>query len=128
MRYGQVLHYAVRRDLPDQLDVLDLILSKQPPVNNIMYQEHLESYYSQRMFSLGTPLHEAAERGKLEMVVKLLDAGCNPLIRDSRGEIPLQRARKAGQDSVVAYLEPTTARAEPPAHQFTEGKETTGWS
>lgn len=128
VEYGQLLHYAVRRDLPDQHDVLDLILSKNPPINHVMYQEHPQSYFRQRMFGLGTPLHEAAGKGKLDMVKKLIDLGAHPLIRDSCGKIPLQRAHKAGQDSVVAHLGQITANAERPVHQFTDGKETTGWS
>ncbi|KAI7281680.1 hypothetical protein KC343_g1238 [Hortaea werneckii] len=128
VQYGQVVHYAVRRDLPDQHDVLDFILSKNPPINHIMYQEHPQSYFRQRMFGLGTQLHEAAGKGKLEMVKKLIDLGTHPLIRDSCGKIPLQRAQKAGEDSIVVYLGRITAIAEWPVHQFTNGKETTSWS
>lgn len=128
VRSGQLLHYAVRRDLPDQVDVIDLILGKKPPINHVMYQEHSQSYLRQRMFGLGTPLHEAAERGNLEVVKKLLDYGSHPLIRDSCGKIPLERAQKKGQQSVATYLGPITASAGPPPHQFTEGRETTGWS
>ncbi|KAK1092068.1 hypothetical protein LTR48_005077 [Friedmanniomyces endolithicus] len=126
--HGQLLHYAVRRDLPDQADVLDFILSKQPQINHVMYQEHPQSYFSQRMFGLGIPLHEAAEQGKLDVVRKLLESGTHPLIRDSCGRIPLQRAERTGRDLVVAYLGPITASAELPGRQFTEDKETTGWS
>lgn len=126
--YGQLLHYAVRRDLPDQADVLDFILSQKPPINHVMYEEHPQSYFRQRMFSLGTPLHEAAEQGKLDVVRKLLESGSHPLIKDSSGNIPLQRAQKTGRDTVIGYLGPITASAEWPARQFTEGKETTGWS
>lgn len=93
-----------------------------------MYQEHPQSYFSQRMFGLGTPLHEAAEQGKLDVVEKLLASGAHPLIKDSCGKIPLQRAQRMGRDEMVAYLGPITASAEWPARQFTEGKETTGWS
>ena len=128
MQYGQLLHYAVRRNLPDQADVLDFILSKKPHVEHVMYQEHPQSYFRQRMFGLGTLLHEAAEQGKLDMASKLLESGCHPLIRDSCGKIPLQRAQTMKQDSMVAYLGPITESAEWPDHQFTEGKETTGWS
>lgn len=114
--YGQLLHDAVRRNLPDQLEVLDLILSKNPPINHVMYQEHPRSYFRQRMFGLRNPLHEAAGRGKLEMVKKLLALGSHPLSRDSCGKTPLQRAQKAGRDSVLAHLGPITASAELPAH------------
>lgn len=122
IKHGQLLHHAVRRDLPDYLDVLALVLSKNPPINNVMYQD-LPSYYQYRAFALGTPLHEAAKDGKLDVVKILLEMGANPLIKDSRGEIPLQRAERARRRSVIDYLQPITANATPPEQQFTEGKE-----
>ena len=128
IKFGQLLHHAIRRDLPDQMEVFDLILSKGPPINHVMNQEYMYGYYMQRCFGLGTPLQEAAELGKLDMVKRLIEEGAHPLIRNSRGKVPLGRARDKGQDAVVDYLGPITAMAEPPAFQFTEGKETTGWS
>ncbi|RMZ75455.1 hypothetical protein DV738_g5471, partial [Chaetothyriales sp. CBS 135597] len=136
VEHGQLLHYAVRRDLPDHLRVLELVLSKYPDpasaVNQVMYQERLRSYYQQRALSLGTPLHEAAGAGgaaarkkdKLATVKLLVERGANPLIRDSRGEIPLQRAERMHNQAVVDYLRPITDAAEPPELQFTLGKET----
>lgn len=128
IKHGQLLHYAVRRSLPDHLEVLDLILSKNPPINDVMYQQDGASYMQQRMFACGTPLHEAAERGKLDVVKILLEHGSHPLIKDSRGRVPLQRAQRAQWREVVAYLEEVTANATWPEYQFTEGRETTGWS
>ncbi|RMD43045.1 hypothetical protein DV735_g2099, partial [Chaetothyriales sp. CBS 134920] len=132
VEHGQLLHYAVRRDLPDHMRVLELVLAKYPSpataVNQIMYQERLRSYYQQRALALGTALHEAAgaaarKRDKLETVKFLVERGANPLIRDSHGEIPLQRAERMHHQAVVDYLRPITAAAEPPEFQFTAGKE-----
>lgn len=128
VRDGQLLHYAVRRNLPDYLEVLALVLSKNPPVNHVMYQEDCTSYMRQRAFGLGTPLHEAAARGRLDVVQTLLANGSNPLIRDSCGDLPLQRAEKANHISVCAYLQQVMLETPWPERQFTEGKQTTGWS
>lgn len=128
IRYGQLLHYAIRRRSNDYLEVLELVLEKGPPINNVMYQEQLESYFRQRMFGIGTPLHDAAEQGQLETVKRLISAGAHPLIKNSRGRIPLQQAEKAQHNDVVAYLSPITTKANWPPYQFTEGRETNGWS
>src|SRR5438876_40828 len=32
---GQLLHYAIRRDAPDRLEVLEFILNKGPPINHV---------------------------------------------------------------------------------------------
>ncbi|TKA48780.1 hypothetical protein B0A55_13069 [Friedmanniomyces simplex] len=37
---GQLLHYAVRRDTHDALEVLTYILAKGSPINEVMYQNH----------------------------------------------------------------------------------------
>ncbi|RMZ90716.1 hypothetical protein DV736_g2042, partial [Chaetothyriales sp. CBS 134916] len=100
---GQYTVAELRRDLPDYLRVLDLILSKNPPINNVMNQDHLASYYQQRVFALGTPLHEATEKGRLDIVKILAEKGTNPLMRDSCGDIPLQRAERMQRQSVIDY-------------------------
>lgn len=127
IHHGQPLHYAVLRTLPDYLDVLHLVLSKDPPINHIMYQEDPASYYQQRAFSLGTPFHEAAKLGRLDICQILVAKGANVRIRDSRGETPLQRAERGRWSSVIDYLAPLVARATSPAEQFTRGKEATAW-
>ncbi|TKA82943.1 hypothetical protein B0A55_01301 [Friedmanniomyces simplex] len=63
----QLLHFAVQRDTPDALEVLTYILAKDPPINEVMYQNHWDSSAQQMAFGLGTPLHEAAEKGKSDV-------------------------------------------------------------
>nr|POE93548.1 putative ankyrin repeat protein [Quercus suber] len=125
--HGQILHYAVRRTLPDYLDVLAFVLSKGPPINHLMYQDDASSYNQQRVLALGTPLHEAAELGRLDIVKILISEGAHLLIRDSCGEVPLQRAERGPCTEVIEYLKPLTAIAVPPEKQFTEGREATPW-
>lgn len=58
---------------------------------------YLGSYYIMQSVEispttwLGTPLHEAAKDGKLDVVKILHEKGSNPLIQDSQGRIPLQK-------------------------------------
>lgn len=130
---GQLLHYAVRRNLPDHRAVVELILNKGAPVNRIMYQD-LHCYYLQRAFALGTPLHEAAALGKLETVKLLLERGASPLIRDSLGDTPRERAGTKKEDgrlgeweAVVEALRLSELEATPVSVQYTDGRRATGW-
>lgn len=106
IRHGQLLHYAVRRNSSDRLEVLQFIIDKGPRINNVMYQNRLDCYDQLKYFGIGTPLHEAAEEGKLDMVKLLLARGADPLITDARGKLAIERARSAGQSAVVEQLRP----------------------
>lgn len=123
IRYGQLLHYAVRRDAADRLEVLSFILKKAPPINNVMYQDRLDCYYSQMAFGIGTPLHEAAEMGKLDVVRMLLGHGADPLIRDARGLLAVERAKAAGHLEVAEYLNSSSVPfSSTPRSNFTDGR------
>ncbi|EME87026.1 uncharacterized protein MYCFIDRAFT_77191 [Pseudocercospora fijiensis CIRAD86] len=127
--FGQLLHYAARRDMQDQDEVVQLILDKKPPINNVMYQG-LECYFLQRAFGLGTPLHEAVERGKLDIARILLDYGANPLIRDSLGKTARDRAMKLQtevRDAMIELLDSYAAFASDESPQFTDDRRATGW-
>ncbi|MGE3174826.1 MAG: ankyrin repeat domain-containing protein [Planctomycetota bacterium] len=51
-----------------------------------------------------TALHDAARRGHLEVVRRLLDAGAAPSVADRQGATPLALAVAAGHDAVAALL------------------------
>jgi uncharacterized protein len=53
---------------------------------------------------LGAPIHDAARRGDLEAVAKLLDQGTALEARDETGETPLLAASRAGRPELVAVL------------------------
>lgn len=49
---GQILHHAVRREgpEPDVIDLVELLLSKGAPINDIQYANHQKSYYQLSLF------------------------------------------------------------------------------
>lgn len=68
LQHGQLLHYAVRRNLSDCLEVLDFaVLATDPPINLVVYQNHLGTYYRTQASGTGTHLHNAASMGKLDV-------------------------------------------------------------
>lgn len=123
VQYGQLLQYAVKRDAPDRLEVIDFLLARGTPINDIMYQNRLTNYYQQRAFGLGTPLHRAAEMGKHDVVEFLVRRGADPLIRDARGMLAVERAERNGHDEIAALLRPLSAFALAPRHDFTDGRQ-----
>ncbi|KAJ5963496.1 uncharacterized protein N7479_003372 [Penicillium vulpinum] len=102
---GQVMHYAAVRQFDDRLQVLEFLLEKGLPINNIMYQDSED--YNANMFSgIGTPLHYAAERGLLDSVELLVERGASTRIRDPAGQIALEWAEFNNQKAVVDFLRP----------------------
>ncbi|KAL5442556.1 hypothetical protein PMIN07_004805 [Paraphaeosphaeria minitans] len=101
---GQLLHYAVLRDLPDALEVVRQLVEKDVPVNELKYENERKTYIERELFGLGTPLHRAAEFGKGNIVEYLLKMGANPLKLDSRGRTPRFWAERNGFEEVVRIL------------------------
>jgi len=103
---GHVLHFAIWRKLDDRLEMIEYLLSKDPPppLNLLMYQNEPYCYELQKFMGLGTPLHAAAEHGHLDIVQYLIGRGSDPFIRDSRGELAVDRAEKNKHKSVVRFL------------------------
>lgn len=107
VKKGQLLHSAVHRRKPDCLDIIRMLLEKGCAINAIRYQNHNVSYENYNLlFALGTPLHEAAECGRLTMVEFLLSNGADPLIRDTWDELPIDRAHSKGHTDIVDLLRP----------------------
>ena len=63
---------------------IDFLLDRGAPINDVMYQNRLQDYLMQIAFGLGTPLHKAAESGRLEVVKHLVKRSADPLIPDAR--------------------------------------------
>lgn len=102
---GQLLHYAVIRNKPDALDVVRKLVEKGAPINEIKYEKEPKTYFERKPFGLGTPLHRAAEFGKIDVVKYLLDMGADSLKLDSKGRLPRYWAEKEGFADVARVLE-----------------------
>lgn len=57
------------------------------------------------------PLHVAAPKGDLALVRRIVEAGSSLSDSDSKGKTPLDLARAAGKQGVVAYLEQAGAKS-----------------
>jgi ankyrin repeat protein len=102
---GQLLHYAVLRETSDALEVVCKIVEKGTPINEIKYETELKTYIERKPFGLGTPLHRAAEFGKMDVVEYLLKMGADSLKLDSKGRTPRYWAEKEGFADVACVLE-----------------------
>lgn len=60
----------------------------------------------------GSLLHAAVEAGASEAVERLLELGCDPLMKDARGKTPLERSLAAPWPRMVQALRVATERAE----------------
>jgi ankyrin repeat protein len=121
IKHGQLLHYAARRKASDRLEVIDFLLANGAAINNIMYQNSSNSYAYCKAFGLGTPLHEAADIGAIDVVQLFLARGADPLIRDSSGKLALERAEYGGHTMVADLLRPLSAPSLLPSLASGEG-------
>lgn len=92
VKQGQLLNFAAKRLLPDRLDVLDFLLDKRAPINQRIFDDDRDSYNQEYLSGMGTPLHSAARVGHLDIVIRLISRGADPLIKDSYGKIAIEEA------------------------------------
>lgn len=105
IEYGQLIHAAARRKLPDCLEVIQMLLDKGCDINTIQYHNHKFSYGHWNLYmALGTPLHSAAEEGRIEVVKFLLALGADPKLPDSWGFLPIDKAKDKNHIKVVDLL------------------------
>lgn len=105
IEHGQLIHAAVRRTLPDYLEVMRMLLDKGCDVNTIEYHNHKLGYELWTSWRpLGTPLHEAAAHGRVDLVKFLLDHGADPKLPDSKGDLPIDYAKKENHSEIVDLL------------------------
>lgn len=94
IKRGQLLHSAIIRQGPEEevIELVDLLLKKGAPINEIQYQNHPQNFGELNAFSLGTPLHYAAERGSQTLVSYLLKNGADQSIKNSIGKTAIEVA------------------------------------
>jgi FOG: Ankyrin repeat len=69
---------------------------------------------------IGTPLQLAAGKGLLDLVKLLVEKGADPLIKDPRGKIALDRAKFDNYTEVVEFLSPLSVPSSVPRHDFSD--------
>ncbi|KAK4895285.1 hypothetical protein LTR27_006628 [Elasticomyces elasticus] len=109
---GELLHYAIWRDLDDRLEIVDLLIRKGAPINMLTYQNRPDCWEQRKFFGLGTPLHDAAAMGDENVVRLLLNEGADvsTSTRDSLGLLPYQRAERKGHKVVADLLQSVSNR------------------
>ncbi|PPJ61258.1 hypothetical protein CBER1_11898 [Cercospora berteroae] len=102
---GQLLHYAVWRKQTDRLAVMKYLVQQGAEVNQMMYYNDRESFVQREPFGIGTPLHDAAAAGDLEVINLLLGCGADVLARDTRGRLAYERAQANGNTIAARLLQ-----------------------
>ena len=102
----------MNREFSDCLEVIDFLLDRGALINDVMYQNRLKDYYQMRAFGFGAPLHIAVEQGKAGCGEATAEKGTEPLVRDARGEMAIQRAEDNGRSEVVELLRPLSTSSE----------------
>ena len=109
IKQGQLLHNAVFREGPDDVELVGLLLDMGLSINEIQYENHPQAFGELYAFALGTPLHYAAEENKPALVSFLLEKGADPSIKNTKGRTALQAAKFLQRFEVVSILEGLTA-------------------
>ena len=109
INHGQLLHHAVYRESSDRLQILQYLLEKGAftKINQLKYQDQKALFEDENLIiGCGTPLHEAARGGRLDVAKLLVAQGANPLIQDGKGRLAVEVARKLHHSQIVEYLAP----------------------
>jgi ankyrin repeat protein len=100
---GQLVHHAVEREV-DTIEVLDILVDKGAPLDELQYERDLPSWNHEFFKGLGTPLHRATELGKIDVARYLLQNHANRNARDSNGCTPLDIAYRKGFQDLIQLL------------------------
>lgn len=95
--HGFLLWYATRRKVPDRIQVLEYLLHQGAAgdLTRIMLDDRPEAAMKADWGAgRGTPLHTPARVGKLDAVKLFIAWGADPSIRDSKGQLAVERARE----------------------------------
>lgn len=82
----ELLRHAIERPI-NTIEVLRLLINRGTPLNTIMYENYEASRRLYPFIEFGTPLHKAAEMGKIDVIRHLLERGPNIDIKNTKGYI-----------------------------------------
>ncbi|CAK7212212.1 hypothetical protein SCUCBS95973_001373 [Sporothrix curviconia] len=104
---GQPLHNALCRwPQADIVAMLGVLLDRGAPLNQVMYAGDERASRNFRVIDLGTPLHDAAQKGNIEAVEYLLARGADTSIPSSRTKTTAwEWADKAGHREIAAIIQ-----------------------
>ena len=117
IQHGQLLHHIVHRQKNDRLQVLDYLFAKGAldQLNRIKYHDCPSLYEEENLIvGCGTPLHEAANSGRLDVVKSFVARGADPLMHDGKGRLPIDLARMNCHIGVVGFLASLSAEINRP--------------
>ena len=102
---GQLLHHAIARNLPDQLQILDWLITLGVPINRLRGDGDPTSWAMWQFYQRAeTSLHQAAREGKAHVVAFLLARGADVRVRNTLGETVLEVAELMDNDDVATLL------------------------
>ena len=111
-RNGQLLHFAMERAFPDQLVVIDMLISFGAPLNTRMFEDDPRSWLENKYYGLGTPLHKAVDRGNAAAAAHLLWRGASCEKLDTVGRTALDIAR-GKDDHEIAEMIGSRCKSQP---------------
>ncbi|KAJ5640912.1 hypothetical protein N7528_000537 [Penicillium herquei] len=97
---GQLLHHTIERR-SETIEVLKMLIGNGAPINATMFQDHYPSWRLFYFMGLGTPLHKAAELGRVDVVRYLISEGADLTIKDANGRTAMECAQMRCQSEVI---------------------------
>lgn len=100
-----VLHTAIGRNDEETVAMLTHLLNLGADIDHILHSENLVFFRRKIDFGLGTPLHYAVKRNKVELVRFLLGNGANRYLKSAKGTNAFEWARRMGRQDCLQALE-----------------------
>ncbi|KAF2434571.1 ankyrin, partial [Tothia fuscella] len=108
IRQSVGLHCAIMRTDDQGANMLNYLLDHGADINALEYQHVPDYFNTKREHGLGSPLQMAVRKGKSNLVRLLLESGANPLVMNTRGQIPA-RYLKEGDVETREFLQKYTS-------------------
>ncbi|KAF1812551.1 ankyrin, partial [Eremomyces bilateralis CBS 781.70] len=98
---GYPLHFAMFRETPDLLEVIELLVELGAPIDEIMNEGAPDNWFEGRDRHAETPLHFAVHLEKEDIVTYFLKKGADYNIRNSSGETAVDIAKGAVLEEII---------------------------
>ncbi|KAF2010822.1 ankyrin [Aaosphaeria arxii CBS 175.79] len=101
---GQLLHFTVQRRQDDTLEVIELLLDLDCPMDTIMFDDDPQSRLLWGSGGLETPLHIAVRHNKVDIASFLLERGADATVKPRGGRTALEMAKSTRNDNMISLL------------------------